>query len=182
MWKWKIKLKNLWFTCPWVVSWRSPCPWWERRQREIGGCSKWGWWRVGIRICMGHIRRAQWNIPRLHGWNPRVFLVDGIPHRCVRNPVHHIPDNITPVVHQWLWAAKKPLVDHQWHAGANRKVGFATDGPPVDHRTHFSTFSVEIHLGFIRPSEIHKLPAHTDLLQYSNLIKATELGITALYT
>ena len=23
---------------------------------------------------------------------------------------------------------KKPLVDHQWHAGGNRKLGFATDG------------------------------------------------------
>ena len=26
------------------------------RQREVGGCSKWGWWRVGMKICMGHMK------------------------------------------------------------------------------------------------------------------------------
>ena len=32
------------------------------------------------------------------------------------------------MAHQWLWAAQKQLVDHQWHAGGNRRVRFATDG------------------------------------------------------
>ena len=30
-------------------------------------------------------------------------------------------------------SGKKPLVDHQWYAGDNRKVGFATDEPSVGH-------------------------------------------------
>ena len=60
--------------------------------------------------------------------------ISGFPSVDKSRAVHcAIPDNITPMVHQWLWAAKKPLVDHQWHTGGNLSVGFATDGPPVVH-------------------------------------------------